>query len=38
MDLTKIHIIPEMDDLDEYIELANKYGLHFEYNDLLNLK
>lgn len=33
MDLTKIHIIPEMDELDEYIELANKYGLHFEYND-----
>jgi sugar phosphate isomerase/epimerase len=29
----KYYIIPNKDDLDKYIKLANKYNLGFEYND-----
>lgn len=33
MDFTKLHIIPDLEELDKYLELAKKYGLQFEYND-----
>lgn len=28
-----VYIIPELDNLEDYIKLANEKGLHFEYND-----
>ena len=34
----KYYIIPNKDDLDKYIKLANKYNLGFEYNDFYDPK
>ena len=34
----KYYIIPNKDDLDKYIKLANKYDLGFEYNDFYDPK
>ena len=38
MTVDKMLIIPESDKIDEYLELAGRYGLGFEYNDFFNPK
>lgn len=36
MSVNAIHIIPDYENLDYYLELTQKHGMHFEYNDFFD--